>query len=71
VLVTVSGDIDRLGPATLTADAWLTFTGISVQLSGAGTTETARARLAEFTDTDGLQPRPDAPGVAVQFGPPA
>lgn len=71
VAVTVGGDIDRLGPATITAEAWLTFTGISVQLSGAGTAETALARLAEFTDTDGLAARPDAPGVAVQFGPSA
>jgi hypothetical protein len=68
-VVTVSGDIDGLGPATITADAWLRFTGISVQLGGAGTADEARSRLAEFTDVDGLVEQPDAPGVAVQFAP--
>jgi hypothetical protein len=32
VVVTVSGDIDALGPPSITVDAWLSFAGIRVQL---------------------------------------
>jgi hypothetical protein len=71
VAVTVAGDIDHLGPETVTADAWLRFTGIYVQLGGATSPAAARSRLAEFTDVDGLTERPDSPGVAVHFAPAA
>ena len=66
VVVTVAGDLDDLGPAEFTVDAWLTFTGISVQLGEAGD---ALARLAEFTDTDGLAEVPDPRGIASRFAP--
>jgi hypothetical protein len=65
----VGGDIDGLGPASLTVEAWLTFTGIDVQLSGAGDAVSALARLAEFTDVDGLTEVPDPRGIAFRYGP--
>ncbi|GAA0528024.1 hypothetical protein GCM10010172_05720 [Paractinoplanes ferrugineus] len=64
VVVTVAGDIDRLGPPEFTVEAWLTFAGIDVQLGGG-----SPARLAEFTDTDGLVEVPDPRGIAVRFAP--
>jgi hypothetical protein len=69
VVVTVSGDLDGLGPQAITADAWLTFTGISVQLGDTPSAEAALARLAAFTDTAGLVERPDPRGIAFRFGP--
>ncbi|MFD0524043.1 hypothetical protein [Paractinoplanes durhamensis] len=69
VAVTVAGDIDGLGPAEITADAWLTFTGITVQLSGADTAAAGLTRLAEFTDVTGLIEVPDPRGIAFRFGP--
>jgi hypothetical protein len=69
VVVTVSGDIDRLGPPSLTVDAWLTFAGIRVQLGDAAGPAEALSRLASFTDVDGLVEHPGAPGVAFHFVP--
>ncbi|GIF22280.1 hypothetical protein BJ973_002604 [Actinoplanes tereljensis] len=69
VLVTVAGDIDHHGPAELTADAWLTFTGILVQLGGTGTAGDALTRLAGFTKVDGLAEVPDPRGIAFRFAP--
>jgi hypothetical protein len=69
VVVTVSGDIDALGPSSITVDAWLSFAGIRVQLGDAGSAEAALARLASFTDIDGLAERAGAPGVAFHFVP--
>jgi hypothetical protein len=56
--VSVTGDIDRLGIESITADAWLRFDGITVALSDARTGEEAWPRLREFTDTAGLSPTP-------------
>lgn len=67
VAATVSGDIDGLGPESITVDAWLEFAGISVQLGDAPSAEAALARLAEFTDVDGLVTDPDPPGIAFHF----
>jgi hypothetical protein len=69
VQVTVSGDLDRLGPESITVDAWLDFAGVSVQLGDTPSAEAARERLAAFTDVDGLVSDPDAPGVAFHFKP--
>jgi hypothetical protein len=69
VVVTVSGDIDALGPSSITVDAWLTFDGIRVQLGDAGSASAALSRLASFTDVDGLTEHPGAPGVAFHFVP--
>jgi hypothetical protein len=69
VQLTVAGDLDRLGPPEITVAAWLTFTGIDVQLSGAGDAATALARLAEFTDTEGLAEVPDPRGIAFRYAP--
>ncbi|WP_030443757.1 hypothetical protein [Actinoplanes subtropicus] len=69
VLVTVSGDLDGLGPASITVDAWLSFAGIRVQLGDAASAEAALARLASFTDVEGLAEHPGAPGVAFLFVP--
>ncbi|WP_433359324.1 hypothetical protein ACQPZX_24680 [Actinoplanes sp. CA-142083] len=67
VAVTVGGDLDALGPASLEAEAWLDFAGIRVQLGDADTPAAALARLGEFTDVDGLVELPGAPGVAFHF----
>jgi hypothetical protein len=67
VTVTLAGDLDGLGPDTVTADAWLRFTGIAVQLSDVASAEQARQRLAEVTDTTGLVEAPDARGIAFRF----
>ena len=69
VALTVSGDIDGLGPAELTVEAWLSFAGIRVQLSDAASAEAALERLGSFTDIDGLVELPGAPGVAFHFVP--
>jgi hypothetical protein len=69
VVTTVAGDIDGLGPAEITVPAWLTFTGILVQLAGVTTADDALARLAEFTDVDGLVEVPDPRGIAFRFAP--
>ncbi|GIM94891.1 hypothetical protein [Paractinoplanes toevensis] len=69
VAVTIAGDIDNLGPAELTVDAWLTFTGILVQLGGVATADAALSRLAEFTAVDGLAEVPDPRGIAFRFAP--
>ena len=69
VVVTVSGDIDALGPPSLTVDAWLSFAGIRVQLGDADSAAAALARLASFTDVDGLAEHAGAPGVAFHFVP--
>ena len=55
VIASVSGDVDRLGIDQLSAEAWLRFTGIIVQLTDAPSAiEEAEQRLSEFTDTRGL-----------------
>jgi hypothetical protein len=69
VAVTVSGDLDGLGPDTLTVDAWLDFAGIGVQLGDTPSAEAALDRLATFTDVDGLVADPDQPGMAFHFKP--
>jgi hypothetical protein len=69
VVMTVSGDIDALGPASITVDTWLSFAGIRVQLGDAGTADAALSRLAAFTDVDGLTEHAGAPGVAFHFVP--
>lgn len=69
VVVTVAGDIDGLGPSTITVDAWLTFAGIRVQLGDADSATAALSRLASFTDVAGLAEHPGAPGVAFHFVP--
>jgi hypothetical protein len=69
VALTVSGDLDGLGPDTLTLDVWLDFTGISVQLGDTPSAEAALARLAGFTDVDGLAADPQPPGIAFRFTP--
>ena len=69
VRLTMSGDLDRLGPAEFTVDTWLTFAGINVQLGDTPSAEAALRRLAEFTDTAGLAPDPGTPGMAFHFVP--
>lgn len=68
VAVTVAGDLDQLGPAEISTEAWLRFTGIFVQLSGVTDASVALARLGEFTDTSGLSEEPDPRGIAYLFG---
>ncbi|NMO52730.1 hypothetical protein HH310_16215 [Actinoplanes sp. TBRC 11911] len=70
VAVTVAGDLDQLGPEQVSAEAWLRFTGIFVQLSGVGDAASALARLGEFTDPGGLAEQPDPRGIAYLFGAP-
>lgn len=67
VAVTVSGDLDRLGPESFTAEAWLEFAGIGVQLGDTPSAEAALQRLAAFTDVDGLAADPAQPGMAFHF----
>jgi hypothetical protein len=67
VAVTVSGDLDQLGPTEISAEAWLRFTGILVQLNGVTDAAEALRRLGEFTDTDGLAEEPDPRGIAYLF----
>lgn len=66
-VATVAGDIDGLGVDPVRADAWLTFTGILVQLPGVHDPEAALARLAEFTDTSRLTHDPTSPTAALRF----
>jgi hypothetical protein len=67
VAVTVAGDLDQLGPETISTEAWLRFTGIFVQLSGVTDAASALVRLGEFTDPDGLAEEPDPRGIAYLF----
>jgi hypothetical protein len=67
VSVTVAGDLDALGPAEITVEAWLTFAGIRVQLGDTASAEAALERLAAFTDPSGLAEHAGAPGVAFHF----
>jgi hypothetical protein len=67
VAVTVAGDLDQLGPAEISTEAWLRFTGIFVQLSGVTDAGAALGRLGEFTDTSGLAEQPDPRGIAYRF----
>jgi hypothetical protein len=67
VQLTLSGDLDGLGPESISVDAWLTFTGISVQLSDTPSAEAALQRLATFTDASGLVQDPGEPGMAFHF----
>jgi hypothetical protein len=66
-VVTVSGDIDRLGIDPVRADAWLTFTGILVSLHDVTSPDVALARLGQFTDTTGLALDPDSADAAPRF----
>ena len=54
VAVRLSGDLDGLGVDVLDADAWLTFTGITVSLSEARSAPVASTRLQEFCGIGGL-----------------
>jgi hypothetical protein len=67
--VTVAGDLDGLGPEEITAEAWLTFAGISVQMGDTPSASDALRRLAEFTDVAGLVEHPDPRGIAFRFVP--
>jgi hypothetical protein len=69
VLATLSGDVDGLGLNPVTTDAWLRFTGIVVSLSDATSAELALARLADFTDTEGLSYSPTPNGISLEFTP--
>jgi len=54
--LTVSGDLDDLGIPELTAEAWLDFAGIIVQLpEQAKSVQEAIAELARFASVDGLE----------------
>jgi hypothetical protein len=55
---TVTGDIDGLGIESISAKAWLRFTGITVALSDARSGDVALARLGDFTDIAGLSMTP-------------
>lgn len=66
-VVTVSGDIDRLGIDPVRADAWLTFTGILVSLHDATSPDVALARLGQFTDIAGLAFDSDSADAALRF----
>jgi hypothetical protein len=68
-VVTVAGDLDGLGPAEITAEAWLTFAGISVQMGGVASAAGALQRLGDFTDVAGLVEHPDPRGIAFRFVP--
>ena len=67
VAVTVSGDLDRLGPGSIAVDAWLEFAGIGVQLGDTPSAEAALERLAGFTDVTGLVPDPQPASMAFHF----
>jgi hypothetical protein len=67
--VTVTGDLDGLGPESIAVDAWLDFAGIRVQLGDAPSAEAALERLAAFTDVAGLAVDADRPGMAFHFSP--
>jgi hypothetical protein len=69
VLATVSGDLDGLGLASVTADHWLRFTGINVSLSDTTSAETALARLQDFTDASGLAHSPTPTNTSFRFAP--
>jgi hypothetical protein len=64
---TVSGDIDRLSVASVTADAWLRFAGITVALSDSRSGDAALSRLRDFTDTTGLSLTPSQRHNAFHF----
>jgi hypothetical protein len=66
-VVTVSGDIDRLGIDPVRADAWLTFTGIFVSLHDVTSPDVGLIRLGQFTDTTGLAFDPDSTAAALRF----
>ena len=66
-VVTVSGDIDRLGIDPVRADAWLTFTGILVSLHDVTSPEAGLARLGQFTDTTGLAFDPNSTDAALRY----
>ncbi|MCI4063834.1 hypothetical protein MRQ36_15070 [Micromonospora sp. R77] len=63
------GDVDRLGIDRVVADAWLTFSGITVHLSDTTSAEAALARLRNFTDTAGLSWSPTPGSPSFQFVP--
>ncbi len=69
VLATVSGDLDGLGLASVTADRWLRFTGINVSLSDTTSAEAALARLRDFTDATGLALTPTLTNTSFRFAP--
>ncbi|MFC3742081.1 hypothetical protein [Paractinoplanes deccanensis] len=69
VAVHAAGDLDALGPAEISGEAWLRFTGIAVQLKGVDDAAAALARLGEHTDTTGLIEIPDPRGIAFRFAP--
>ncbi|GAA5180515.1 hypothetical protein GCM10023322_12990 [Rugosimonospora acidiphila] len=63
----LSGDIDGLGIDPVRADAWLTFTGITVSLHDVNSPEMALTRLRQFTDTTGLTIGPDSRTAGLRF----
>jgi hypothetical protein len=67
--VTVSGDLDRLGLETVTAEAWLRFQGLVVSVSDVSTGEEALARLAAVTDTTELVAARSPADRAFRFAP--
>ncbi|MBU2665481.1 hypothetical protein KOI35_18395 [Actinoplanes bogorensis] len=69
VVATLSGDLDGLGPAEFTVEAWLAFQGFSVQLREVSSAEAARARLGGFVDVAGLAEVADPRGIAFRFAP--
>lgn len=68
VQVRLAGDLDALGIPEFVVDGWLEFEGIIVQLGDEVTgVASARARLAEFTDVEGLVG--DEKGLSYLFRP--
>lgn len=69
ITATLAGDLDELGPDEFTVDAWLTFSGITVQLNDVTSAAAALERLTEFTATTGLTEVDDPRGIAFRFQP--
>lgn len=69
VVATLAGDLDGLGPDEFTVEAWLAFSGITVQLSDVGSAGAALERLGEFVGTAGLAEVGDPRGIAFRFQP--
>ena len=70
ILVTavISGDLDELGMESLAVTSWLTFAGITVQLSAGPSVEESVLRLRDFTDVSALTSVGGTP-LGVLFGP--
>ena len=68
VSAVVSGDLDELGMESLAVTSWLTFAGITVQLSAGPSVEESVARLGDFTGVSALTSVGGTP-LSVLFGP--